>query len=124
MFDMETLDALDTTLAVRRLAALRELLASIKSERLASHDGDYAAAIGPSYVTFRKQLRAEVVFQQGKVDRLQGLPARSANGMYLNGWYFHQFLNSPHNLYCITSDEMDGLVEYVRSKKLKHKETK
>ena len=122
MIAMETLDVVDTNLAVRRLAALQELLATIKREQLDRHGDGYAAAIGPSYNTFRRQLRAEVVFQHGKVDRLKGLPARSANGMYLNGWYFHQFLNSPHSLYCITSDEMDGAMKYVRSMELPPKE--
>lgn len=115
MIDMESLDALDTNLAVRRLTALQDLLKTIKSKRLASHGAGYASAIGPNYNTFQRRLGAEVLFQQGKVDRLRGLPAKSANGMYLNGWYFTQFLSTPYDLYYITSSEMDEALNYVRS---------
>lgn len=115
MNDISSLDDLDTSLAERRLKLLEDLLATLKQGRFDRHGTGYASAIGTNYNTFKRRLSCEVVFQRGKVDRLHGLPARSANGMYLNGWYFTQFLSSPHAMYCITDNELIRARQYSHS---------
>jgi hypothetical protein len=34
-----------------------------------------------------RQIQLERTFRQGQADRKRGLPCRSANGAYLDGWY-------------------------------------
>jgi len=106
---------IDVDWAKQRLTTLLNLSMSLKYGYLCGRDRLNKSGIGPGYVTFRRRLSRELAFQQGKVDRLTGLPARSAHGMYLNGWYFDQFLTSIHDLYCITMDELNAAQEYVRS---------
>lgn len=39
----------------------------------------------------RGDLRKQILFERGKLDRLTGAGCLSANGAYLNGWYYDQF---------------------------------
>ncbi len=49
------------------------------------------------FTVSESDLRKEKAFQIGKNDRKNGLPCKSANGAYLNGWY-----NPDKDFYYIT----------------------